>query len=95
MAGRILRVDPAKHDGIKPITFDNTRQVRRILYKAWTIGVAARRRGVSLRSMLVTKFPFWFDDLPEPASISVELTDACNLKCVYATILDSPIRERS
>ena len=86
MAERILRVDPAKHDGIEQVTFDNTRQVRRILYRVssyWTIGVAALRRGVSLRSMLVTKFPFWFSDLPEPASISVELTDACNLKCVY------------
>lgn len=61
MAERILRTDPAKHDGIERVTFDSTRQVRRILYRVssyWTIGVAALRPGVSLRSMLVTKFPF-------------------------------------
>jgi len=44
MAERILRVDPAKHDGIERVTFDNTQQVRRILYRLSSYGRSVWRR---------------------------------------------------
>src|SRR5262245_57038029 len=72
--------------GDRVVVFDNSQQFRRICYRFGSylrIGIAALRRGVSLHSMLVTKFPYWFKDLSVPSSLSVEFTDACNLRCVY------------
>jgi MoaA/NifB/PqqE/SkfB family radical SAM enzyme len=47
------------------------------------LAAKAIRAGVSVRELLVSRFPYQFGDSPTPPSMHVELTDACNLKCVY------------
>ena len=68
--------------------FDNANQTARIRYR-WRayrrIASQAVRRGVSPIGLLASKYPYRFPDRPRPASLSVEITDACNLKCDYCT----------
>lgn len=68
--------------------FDNSSQIGRIRARVVAyarIGRRALRRGVSPVELVATKFPFALPDRPRPASLSVELTDACNLRCDYCT----------
>jgi len=70
------------------MSFDNANQTARIRYR-WrayrTIAIEAVRRGVSPIGLLASKYPYRFPDRRLPASLSVEITDACNLKCDYCT----------
>lgn len=66
--------------------FDNSDQTARIRARAGAyvrIGRRAVLSGVSPLELLRTKYPFRFPDQARPASLSVEITDACNLKCDY------------
>jgi MoaA/NifB/PqqE/SkfB family radical SAM enzyme len=68
------------------VDFDNANQTARIRsrWRAYaTIATHALRRGVSPIGLLVTKYPYAFPTRRRPASLSVEITDACNLKCDY------------
>jgi MoaA/NifB/PqqE/SkfB family radical SAM enzyme len=49
------------------------------------IAAQAVRQGVSPIGLLASKYPFRLPDRRQPSSLSVEITDACNLKCVYCT----------
>ncbi len=68
------------------VSFDNTNQTARIRYR-WrayaTIATRAIRRGVSPIGLLTSRYPYRFPTRRRPASLSVELTDACNLQCDY------------
>lgn len=68
--------------------FDNSNQTARIRYRLQayrTIAWRAVRSGVSPLGLLTTKYPYRFPTRRQPASLSVELTDSCNLKCDYCT----------
>ena len=43
----------------------------------------ALRNGVPLRDLLVLKYPHKMPDAPYPPALTVEFTDACDLKCRY------------
>lgn len=66
--------------------FDNSNQTARVRYR-WrayaTIATRAVRRGVSPVGLLASKYPYLFATRRQPASVSIEFTDACNLKCDY------------
>ncbi|MEM9204028.1 MAG: radical SAM protein [Actinomycetota bacterium] len=68
--------------------FDNADQTARIRAR-WrsyaTIATRAVRSGVSPAELIAGKFPFRFPDRSRPSTLSVEFTDACNLKCDYCT----------
>ncbi|MCK9309080.1 MAG: radical SAM protein [Candidatus Cloacimonetes bacterium] len=40
-------------------------------------------RGVPLRELLILKYPFLLPDAKKPPLLSVDITDACDLECVY------------
>lgn len=40
-------------------------------------------RGVPLRELLILKYPFFMSDAKIPPLLSVDITDACDLACVY------------
>lgn len=68
--------------------FDNANQIARIRsrWRAYTrIATRAIRSGVSPYGLLASRFPHRFPTRSRPASLSVEFTDACNLKCDYCT----------
>jgi MoaA/NifB/PqqE/SkfB family radical SAM enzyme len=73
--------------------FQNTRRWRRILYLA---GYYARFSHKSLgklpvKEMLRTQFPFRLKDSPIPPALTIELTNYCNLRCLYCP---SPLKPR-
>ena len=65
---------------------DNSDQTARITYR-WrayaTIAARAVRLGVSPIGLLASKYPYLLPTRDRPASVSIEFTDACNLKCDY------------
>ncbi len=68
--------------------FDNSQQLKRIGYRAQAYLAITRhalRARVPLRSLISTRSPYRFADQPRPSSLSIEFTDACNLKCDYCT----------
>jgi MoaA/NifB/PqqE/SkfB family radical SAM enzyme len=68
--------------------FDNSNRVARVFYRLktyYTILRGATRKGVAVKSLLLTQFPFHFDDAVEPPIVSIEFTNHCNLKCVYCS----------
>jgi len=40
-------------------------------------------RGVPIKELLILKYPLWFKDANQAPLLSVDITDACNLRCVY------------
>lgn len=66
--------------------FDNANQSARIRsrWRAYRkIAARAVQQGVSPVGLLAGKYPYRFPDPRRPASLSVEITDACNLRCDY------------
>lgn len=41
------------------------------------------RRGVPLKELLVLKYPLQMKDAAQPPVLSIDITDACDLQCVY------------
>lgn len=67
---------------------DNANRIAKILYRVDAyrkIFSHAVSNGVPIKDMLITQFPFLFRDHPYPPTISVELTNYCDLKCVYCS----------
>lgn len=66
--------------------WDNTDLLAKILYR-WNahriLFGKALKKGVSLKGLLITRFPFYFRDSKVPPSLHIEFTNSCNLKCVY------------
>ena len=73
--------------------FDNTNRLSRIsrrhrYYFRFLLSALFRIR---FTDMLRQHFPFLLPDMPRPASVTVEFTNYCDLKCPYCT---SPLRLR-
>ncbi|MCA9148942.1 MAG: radical SAM protein [Planctomycetales bacterium] len=69
-------------------TIDNANRIAKILYRVRAyrkIFAHAVLNGVPLKELLITQFPFHFKDHALPPIVSVELTNHCNLECVYCT----------
>ena len=67
-------------------------QTAKLLYIPWILkhlsyyvklNTHILKKGVPLKEILILKFPFWFSDAKIPPLLSVDITDACNLKCNY------------
>lgn len=68
--------------------FNNSNRISRILYRfnSYTkITNHAVKNGVTLKGLLLSKFPTRFPDAIAPPVLSIELTNYCNLKCPYCT----------
>lgn len=68
--------------------FNNAHPFQKIGYRLRSyvrVGTHAMRHGVSPLDIVRSRFPFSFQDPARPASLSIELTDACDLKCPYCT----------
>jgi len=68
------------------ITWNNTKQFQRIYYRFkpyMKIGMKTLRKRVSPIRLITARYPFNFPDSKKPATLSLELTDACDLKCLY------------
>lgn len=66
--------------------WDNTNQTSKILYRLsahGTLFLIAIRKKVSLKRLIITRYPFIFNDSLYPPSMHIEFTNACNLQCVY------------
>ena len=73
----------------------NTDQLGRIRYRAAPYArmtLRMWRRGVSMSRLVELRFPYRFPEPARPASLNVELTDACNLECRYC---NNPLCSRS
>jgi MoaA/NifB/PqqE/SkfB family radical SAM enzyme len=72
---------------------DNTRHWARILYRwrSYSLLVRIMAGRVPLTSLVRTQFPYLLPDAPVPPSISLELTNICNVACTYCT---SPLARR-
>ncbi|MDF2436460.1 MAG: hypothetical protein K0Q95_836 [Bacteroidota bacterium] len=74
---------------------DNSNRIAKIIYRfdAYRkLFVNALINKVPVKELLITQFPFQFNDLPKPPIVSIELTNYCNLKCNYCP---SPLGLRS
>jgi len=49
----------------------------------WKLNTHILKKGVPLKEILILKYPFWFKDAKNPPLLSVDITDACNLRCLY------------
>lgn len=96
-----MPVKPVAIKGLSPFIgkpptspkIDNTKHWARILYR-WRsyrmlVGIMVGR--VPLASLVRTQFPYLLPDAPVPPSISLELTNICNIACTYCT---SPLARR-
>lgn len=66
---------------------DNSNRVARLAYR-WAPYLSLTRhalRNMSAANVLRLQFPFLLPDAPVPPSVTVELTNACNLSCTYCT----------
>jgi len=71
---------------MKQNLWDNTDQIKKIRYRLnayLPIAFKAIKNGVSIKGLIYSRFPYYFGVLKRPACITLELTDACDLKCVY------------
>ena len=71
------------------VQFDNSNQLKRILYRFSSYIRILQRfisNGVPILEIIKTRFPYYFSDNPKPCSLSVELGNVCNLKCVYCNV---------
>ncbi len=69
-------------------TFDNSEQLKRVGYRFRSyarLTLLAMRHGVGPLDLFRTRFPFAFREPAKPGSLSIELTDACDLKCPYCS----------
>lgn len=69
-------------------TFDNSDPIKKIGYRlrSYTrLTLLAMHQGVSPWGLFRTRFPFAFGEPAKPGSLSIELTDACDLKCPYCS----------
>lgn len=71
---------------MKQNLWDNTDQIKKIRYRLESylpIAIKSIKSGVSIKGLIYSRFPFYFGVSNCPPSISIELTDACDLKCLY------------
>jgi MoaA/NifB/PqqE/SkfB family radical SAM enzyme len=69
------------------IVFDNTKRLARLAYKGrYYVRFARSAVGrIPVSDMLRSHFPFLLADGLRPASVTVEFTNYCNLRCPYCT----------
>jgi radical SAM protein with 4Fe4S-binding SPASM domain len=84
----MLSLLPVRKNSQNPANplWDNADRLKRIWYRLSAhsrLAATALIKGVPIRDIVVTRFPFILPDADLPPSMHVELTDACNLKCVY------------
>lgn len=68
------------------VWWDNVNQMAKMVTQFRTQGllaITAVKAGIPIAELLVSRFPYRYPDWPKPPSMHVELTDACNLRCVY------------
>ena len=77
----------ARHVPTPPRTFRNTSRVSRIRSHLRLDGrIILNSLGrVPVKELIRTQFPFWMRDALTPPTLSVELTNHCNLRCGYCT----------
>jgi len=66
--------------------WNNTNQLERIHYRFVPYSIITWKaflKGVSVSRVIKSRFPFYFFEPRKPTSLSIELTDACDLKCLY------------
>jgi MoaA/NifB/PqqE/SkfB family radical SAM enzyme len=66
--------------------WNNVNQLKKIKYRYrsyFPIAYKAIKKGVSVKGLIISRFPFYFPFPKRPASLSVELTDACDITCLY------------
>ena len=69
-------------------SFDNSDQLKKIRYRLRSyaqLSLLAVRHGVSPVELIRSRFPFSFPEPTRPGSLSIELTDACDLRCPYCS----------
>lgn len=69
--------------------YNNSNQIGRIFMRFSSYGKITRAfisHGIPLHEIIETKYPYYFRDSKKPCSLSVELGNVCNLKCVYCNI---------
>lgn len=74
-----------KANPAKPM-FDNVDMVKKVLYRFKAHGTfffQSLKKGVPVTDLLVARFPFILPDAKLPPSMHIELTDSCDLRCVY------------
>jgi MoaA/NifB/PqqE/SkfB family radical SAM enzyme len=68
-------------------TFRNTNRLYRIAYRigpyARTVAGAIDR--LPIKELVRAQFPFWMADAAAPPTVSLELTNFCNLACAYCS----------
>lgn len=71
----------------KALLIDNTRRLARLRYRMVPYVKLARHAlgRMSIGNLLRLQFPTLLPDAPAPPSVTVELTNACNLSCTYCT----------
>jgi len=73
------------HDKDSPY-WDNSALLAKVLYRFrshGTLFLRALRKGASTKRLLITRAPYLFADSVYPPSMHVELTNACDLRCLY------------
>ncbi|MFO8145229.1 MAG: radical SAM protein [Candidatus Syntrophosphaera sp.] len=53
------------------------------LYHYLRLNADVVSHGIPLRELITLKYPFKLPDAPKPPLLSIDFTDACDLKCVY------------
>jgi len=69
--------------------YNNSNQFKRIFLRLSSynkVTLSLIKHGVPLKEIIKTKFPYYFKDNKIPCSLSIELGNICNLKCVYCNI---------
>src|SRR5215467_5917938 len=70
----------------KPV-FDNTKRLARLRYRSnfyWKVALSARGR-IPVATMLRSHFSLVLPETTQPAHLTIEFTNFCNLKCPYCT----------
>jgi MoaA/NifB/PqqE/SkfB family radical SAM enzyme len=78
-----------KPDLMSSVQYNNSNQISRILLRLSSydkITFNLIRKGVPLGEIIKTKFPYFLKDNKKPCSLSLELGNVCNLRCVYCNI---------
>lgn len=68
--------------------FDNSNRFARIIYRYRLYSkllVSTTKKGIPVKDMVLSQFPFLFRDAKYPPILALELTNYCNLKCPYCT----------
>jgi len=71
----------ANHQVVK--RFRNLPRFMRFFRNYRTVNTRLLSKGVPLRELLVLKYPLRLPDAPRPPALTVDFTDACDLRCRY------------